>query len=329
MAEKKCNTVSAGDVFGELTVLEEDFEKEKEKKADGNHHKFFKCKCSCGEIASVDVYQLLRGMTRSCGHLKKVRARGVTAKKLDGMKFHHLTAIRMDDSKESKIGKHVYWICKCDLCENEKSIRSSDLISGYAKDCGCQFIKRVSDSMTQDLNGRKFGHLDVLERDMSIGHKSGQHARWVCKCDLCGNIESVASTTLLKRGKDRCKLCAGVSMGEQKICEILDGDNISYVHDKPYLNCKYPETGGTLRFDFRINKDSDCDYIIEFDGEQHFKPVPMYDDGHSFQERVKRDQFKNDWCKENGIPLIRIPYRRLAKLNINDLLLETTEYLVA
>jgi len=42
----------------------------------------------------------------------------------------------------------------------------------------------------------------------------------------------------------------------------------------------------------------------------------------------KRRNKKNQWCKENNIPLIRIPYTHLKDLCIEDLLLETSNYVV-
>jgi hypothetical protein len=35
---------------------------------------------------------------------------------------------------------------------------------------------------------------------------------------------------------------------------------------------------------------------------------------------------KNQWCKENNIPLIRIPYTHLKDLSIEDLILETSKF---
>lgn len=92
---------------------------------------------------------------------------------------------------------------------------------------------------------------------------------------------------------------------------------------------KYPNTGGAPRFDFRINQNSDCDYIIEFDGEQHFREIPMYDSTDTYMIRQLHDKFKNDWCRENNIPLIRIPFKRLKKLCFDDLLPDKSEFLVA
>ena len=46
-------------------------------------------------------------------------------------------------------------------------------------------------------------------------------------------------------------------------------------------------------------------------------------------EKIKiRDAIKNQWCKENNIPLIRIPYTHFNNLCIEDLLLETSNYVV-
>ena len=38
---------------------------------------------------------------------------------------------------------------------------------------------------------------------------------------------------------------------------------------------------------------------------------------------------KNEWCKDNNIPLIRIPYTQYNDLCIEDLQLETTTFLAA
>ena len=45
-------------------------------------------------------------------------------------------------------------------------------------------------------------------------------------------------------------------------------------------------------------------------------------------ENQQRDIFKNNWCLENNIPLIRIPYTHLNNLCIEDLLLQSSKYLI-
>ena len=46
--------------------------------------------------------------------------------------------------------------------------------------------------------------------------------------------------------------------------------------------------------------------IIEPDGEQHFKDMAFCND--NLEDRVKRDNIKNDFCYNNNIPILRIPY---------------------
>ena len=45
-----------------------------------------------------------------------------------------------------------------------------------------------------DLQGRRFGRLIVLYRDMT-GHSNDRHTYWVCKCD-CGRLKTVRSDDL-------------------------------------------------------------------------------------------------------------------------------------
>ena len=47
-----------------------------------------------------------------------------------------------------------------------------------------------------------------------------------------------------------------------------------------------------------------------------------------FEKTKIHDAYKNQWCKENNIPLIRIPYTHLKDLCIEDLQLETSKFIV-
>ena len=55
--------ISIGTRFGKLTVLEKDEVKEK------NHQMYWKCRCDCGTILSVNGVKLRSGHTKSCGCL--------------------------------------------------------------------------------------------------------------------------------------------------------------------------------------------------------------------------------------------------------------------
>jgi len=66
--------------------------------------------------------------------------------------------------------------------------------------------------------------------------------------------------------------------------------------------------------DFAIfDKDKVLYCLIEYDGEQHYRPVNfggMSDEKalNNLEKTKKHDQIKNNYCKKNNIKLIRIPY---------------------
>jgi very-short-patch-repair endonuclease len=105
-----------------------------------------------------------------------------------------------------------------------------------------------------------------------------------------------------------CPSC-NESKGEMKIRIFLTSNNIEFEREKRFDDCKNKKS---LPFDFYVPTYNLC---IEFDGEQHFIP-------HSFKFKKenediklenlklvqKRDQIKNDYCKEKGINLLRIRY---------------------
>lgn len=314
MAERKYRDIEIGERFYNLTV--EGFGR---KPGSKSRQLYYYCRCDCGNMTYVRRRELITETTRSCGCKRWKNAQ------LIGTKVNKLTVLAIDDTKERAKGKHTYLLCQCE-CGNTISTRGSYLRDRTIIDCGCGHGKRISEGMTQDVGGKVFGHLHVIERDWSYGTQSGQHARWLCKCDICGRIESVSSTSLIRYGKDRCRVCSGMSNGEQKICELLDNMDIEYDNDVPYKNCVYPETSGKLRFDFVIH--SSPEYLIEYDGEQHYKKVRTWESKIDLDGRKSRDEYKNKWCSENDVPLIRIPYTHLSKICEKDLLLETSEFIV-
>jgi hypothetical protein len=50
------------------------------------------------------------------------------------------------------------------------------------------------------------------------------------------------------------------------------------------------------------------DTIVEYDGEFHFKPGRFSNSEEKFRKQVIYDKMKNEYCKKNGVSLIRIPY---------------------
>ena len=82
---------------------------------------------------------------------------------------------------------------------------------------------------------------------------------------------------------------------------------------------------GRKSFDFFL---PDYNLLIEYDGEQHFKPVQTYGGEEALKKLLVRDEFKNRWAWENGYMLMRIPYwmkDRIPELLHRQLTLFTAE----
>ena len=105
--------------------------------------------------------------------------------------------------------------------------------------------------------------------------------------------------------------------------KILKENNIQYKKEYAFSDLK-TEKGGILRFDFAIFKNNQLQYLIEFDGEQHFKEInnERFKRSGSLKERQARDKLKDDYCKDNNIKLVRIPYYDIDKISLKTLDLE-------
>lgn len=232
---------------------------------------------------------------------------------LTGQNFNYLTVIERDFEKGKlhKTGK-AYWKCQC-KCGNIVSIVGSDLRNGKTQSCGCMRTTKGSYNGF-DLLGKKFGKLTVLERLPNRYEKR----YWKCECE-CGNIVEVSSSDL-KSGHTYGCGCSK-SKGEQLIGTILKELNFSFESQKSFDTCINPKTNKKLFFDFYL---PDFNILIEYDGIQHTKALDKTNGWNNIENLLstqERDSIKNEWCKNNNIPLIRISYEDFNKLN-SDYLLE-------
>lgn len=66
-----------------------------------------------------------------------------------------------------------------------------------------------------------------------------------------------------------------------------------------------------MPFDFYL---TDLNTMIEFDGIQHFEEVEYFGGYEKLLETRFNDEIKNQYCKNNDIKLIRIPYYNYDKI---------------
>lgn len=211
----------------------------------------------------------------------------------------------------------AYWKFRCH-CGNIFITRGADVSNGTTKSCGClgkAHAKKMGEAnknkRIKDLRGQRFGSLIAIEPTEK--RDSGRSVIWKCQCD-CGNIVELSSH-VLKQGQVSCG--CNKSRGELKIAQLLLKANIPFETQKTFESCRFPDTKALAKFDFYVNNK----YLIEFDGIQHFDSRFGWNSEANFKNIQKRDKFKDEWCKKNNIPLIRIPYTKLNTLNLKDLLI--------
>jgi very-short-patch-repair endonuclease len=104
------------------------------------------------------------------------------------------------------------------------------------------------------------------------------------------------------------------SSGERQIRTWLEKHDVLYDFQKRFSDCK---DINSLPFDFYL---PDYNIAIEYDGKQHFEPIEYFGGIKSFERTVKHDNIKNEYCKNNGISLLRIPYFKNVEEELNNFL---------
>jgi len=99
-----------------------------------------------------------------------------------------------------------------------------------------------------------------------------------------------------------CPKCIKQSSGETFIRKFLESNNIKFIEQVKFPTCRHIKL---LSFDFLIEGKN---VLIEYDGEQHFKPVKYFGGNVKFEYRKKLDSIKSEWAKNNRYNLVRIPY---------------------
>lgn len=232
-------------------------------------------------------------------------------KKLIGKRYGHLVVI--EDTGKRK-HRSIVWKCQCD-CGNYTEVTTNHLNNGNVKTCAqdnCKYHRTY-----EDLTNKKFGKLTPM---YPTSMKDGSHMYWVCKCD-CGNEKEVASSCLKSGNVQSCG-CIKTSIGELNIINLLTKNNIPFKTQIAFNDLKNIKP---LRYDFGIyNNEGILVRLIEFDGIQHYEEQTFFT--HNLTETKKNDKIKNEYCKNNNIPLVRIPYWERDKITLDMLM--GGEYLI-
>lgn len=170
-------------------------------------------KCDCGNEIECYLSNVTTGKTKTCGKNCKLKnhkcytnsKKGIR-QNLTGQRFGKLIVVEQLKDKNG----WTQFRCVCD-CGNEKIASGNNLKYGSTKSCGCLKKEKLKHYNYEDLIGKKFGKLLVIEMSYSKYDK----LHWLCQCD-CGNKTTVSTS--------------GLKSGHTKSCGCHQDETASNVH---------------------------------------------------------------------------------------------------
>lgn len=144
-----------------------------------------------------------------------------------------------------------------------------------------------------------------------IGNYVNAHTQIKHKCLIDGYEWNAKPNNILCG--NGCPIC-NESYGERRIRLWLEKYNFAYEYQKIFKNCRNLKV---LPFDFYLY---DYNVAIEYQGEQHYKPIEYFGGEENFKKQQKRDNIKRNYCKNNKIKLLEIPYYKNIEEELNNFL---------
>lgn len=184
-------------------------------------------------------------------------------------------------------------IVYCKKCDKTYPTTARELIKSGCTRCAKTYKRDIND-VKDEISDLTNGEYIVLSDDYKNAHT---HIEVLHK--KCGNPYPV-TTHNFRRGK-RCPYCKE-SKGEKLVSDVLESFNIPFITQVKFEDLKLQRQ---LSYDFFLK---DSNILIEYQGEQHYKPVELFGGERQFKIQVKRDALKRKYASDNGITLLEIPY---------------------
>lgn len=270
-----------------------------------NSHSKIDILCRCGNKYTISASQY----DKQCQCLECAERNRVLKRRMTNDEINNVIA-RYSDS----IGMHMTWYSGEHI--NNKSYIT--LIDDY----GYKYYTRVSQINNRNgsvlyqfsqSNPYTIDNIKIWMKTEAIGY------------ELLSDIYVSAKDYLLFKCPDghefhmkwdnfrqgqRCPECQ-LSKGARMVLYHLRTLGLNFDIEYYFKNCRGNRK--PLPFDFVIfDKDGQVEWLCEFDGELHYEP-PRYSHDEeknlkNFKRTQRYDKIKTEYCANNNIPLLRIPY---------------------
>lgn len=191
------------------------------------------------------------------------------------------------ESYQSPINIHIRGH-KCPYCSGQKVLSGKNDLATLFPDIAAEY------SENNELPANK------------ISAQTHKKVKWVCS--HCGQEYLASPHHRTSNDKTGCPHCKRQSKGECEVKRILEKYNIVY-KEQEWFDDLRSELGHPLRYDFTIYKDDMWIGTIEFNGEQHYRPISVFGDKEQFDIQKQHDFQKEIYSLEHEVPILIIPYK--------------------
>jgi len=193
--------------------------------------------------------------------------------------------------------------CQCKIDNTVWYATPNKLLLGE----GCPICAKIKIGESHKKTEQEFlEELNKINPNIVIlNHYTGIYDKIRCQCKKCNFTWETTPTSLLHKHSQCPKETE--SYNEKKLQNILSNYSINFSIQKRYSDCKDIRP---LPFDIFLKN---YNILIEYDGEGHYLPIKR---GHMTEKDAIKslklikyhDKIKTEYCLNQNIPLIRIPY---------------------
>ncbi len=167
-----------------------------------------------------------------------------------------------------------------------------------------------TEEMIKEQIYRLWGDEYTLLQSENLKKNKNGSRRILVQHNACGfKYETSQYNFCHGQGCPRCKK----SHGERKIMNYLQQHNFAFQQQYTINTGKH-----LLKLDFYLEEQGKK-YAIEYNGIQHYQPIEWFGGNAGFQAQQERDLDKIEYCKNNDINLIIIPYNDESLINSEQL----------
>lgn len=170
----------------------------------------------------------------------------------------------------------------------------------------CSECSRYNKSKSQSKSSSRFiKELKQVHPTIKcLGEYYNTHTKLEFLCLICNNKFKTEPNSILRISG--CPFCSkhNKPKGEQTIIDWLNTHKeIKYEYQKEFPGMKYIRQ---QRCDFYFPK---LKLVIEYDGDQHYRPIKFFGGISSFNKQKELDKAKEDYLIKHGIKVVRITYK--------------------